>query len=124
MIGDGDAAHLGRVFGRNGDFQQSFQDAVAAADVGLVDREDGLVGVRWVAHGQMAGRPDCPRVHVADIDALADPIAGAVLAPAGDGQVAVGAAAAAGVGHEHSVGAVGDQECAWSRRVRRAGSAG
>ena len=119
-VGDRDAADLGIVFGRDQDLQTRRQRSVAPGELGAVlgegdlDSESGSTPLGWKPADQTL-----PLRDVAQEDVGAPIVAGGVLAPARDRQVAPAAVARAGGGDHHGVAAVRQQMRA--RRARRAG---
>ncbi len=116
-VADPQAAQLDVVLGGDRHFQVRVEAALAAAELGLGIGEDRFVMVHFHRGGLVGGRPVVAAVHVAQVAETAPVVAGAVLAPAGDGHVAHAAVAAAGAGQQAVVAAVGEQ---LHRRPRRA----
>ena len=96
------------------------QGAVAADELGVVLAEHDFVVVRLDAADRLrAGGPDLAALRVAQEDEGAPVVAGRVLAPARDGDVAPAAVAGAGGRQHHRVAAVRQQ-----MRHRRAAGGG
>ncbi len=108
-VGQPQAPEFDVVLGGDGHLQVALATVKRAAEFGLGVGEDGLVVVHRHAGGLVGGRPEVAAVHVAQVAERAPGIGGAVLAPAGEREVAVAAVAAAGMGEHAVVAAVGQQ---------------
>jgi hypothetical protein len=111
-------AQLDVVLGRDRDLDVALDAVDAAAELGLGVGEDRLVAGHRDPGRLVRRRPEAAAVEVAQVAEVAPGIAGAVLAPAGQGDVAVPAVAAAGAGQQQMEAAVGQH------LHRRSGAAG
>ena len=89
------SADLRVVLRRHDDGQAGRDRTVAPGELGVILGERDLVAVRLHAAGLMARRPHRAARHVAQEEVAAPRVAGHVLAPAGDGDVAPAAVAGA-----------------------------
>ena len=118
LVGERDPADFHIVLGGDTDFGVGIDRLVAPPVFGTPLDEDRLI-VLGLAQGRLiGGGPIAPRVAVAQVNKGSPTIAGGILAPAGDGQVAPAAVAAAGMGCHDVVAAVGQQMNFRGRRVR------
>jgi hypothetical protein len=121
-IGHSEPPHLGVVFGRNGDLEQSRDSAFAAPEARhfRLERREvvevSAAGRRTAARRQEGRTPDLAAPHVTQVDRLAGRIARGVVAESGHRLAAMKTGAAAGVGDHHRVAAVGEE-----LRMREAG---
>ncbi len=122
-VRDVDAAHLDVILRRDGDLRVRVEVVVAAAELRPRLGEDRFVAFRLLERRLIRGRPELPGAHVADVAERAPVVAGAVLAPAGDGEVLPAAVAASRVRDHHVVSAVRQQLHFRRRGVRRAENA-
>ena len=113
---DRDAANLGVVLGRDEHLQRRRERAVAARELGAILVEGDVVAVRLDAARLKARRPHVAAVDIAQEDVGAPVVAGRILAPARDRQIAPAAVSRAGGRQHHRVAAVRQQ----MRRGRRA----
>ena len=108
-VGDADAAQLDVVLGRNRDLGMGVVVVVPAVELSPPFGKDRLEMLGGLERGLKGRGPELPAGHVADVAEDPPVVAGAVLAPAGDGQVLPPAGAPPGVGDHHVVAAVGEQ---------------
>ena len=138
-VGDAQPAQLDIVLGRDDDLGMGLEipiaaglgraladagaDGVAAAKFGAPLREDRLETARWLERRLMAGQPEITRGSprdLADVTEGAPVVAGAVFAPARDGNILPAAVTAARLGDHDVVAAVGQQLHLGHRRIRTA----
>ena len=116
-VGDAEPAQLDVVFGRNDDFGMRLEIVVAPAKFGARFGEYRFVVRRARRRRLMRGRPEVAAGRVADVAERPPVVAGAVFAPAGDGEVLPAAAPAARVRDHDVVAAVRQQLHFRYRRV-------
>ena len=109
MIGEGHASQLHIVFRRDADFGVDFQIGMVLTKLGARLGEDGFATFGRAKTRLMSGRPEFAGGHIAQVDKCSPAIARSVLAPAGDGQIAPTAVAAAGAADHDVVAAVGQE---------------
>ncbi len=114
---------LGVVLGRDQDLKRRAHRPVGARELGAVFGESHLILFRLHAGRLIAARPQTPAVGVAKIEIVAPSIAGCVLGPARQGQIAPAAVARTGGRQHHGVATVG-QQVRLRRRIVRACAAG
>ena len=119
-VADRDATDLGIVFGRDDHLHRRGQRAVAADEFGPIFLEAHRVVVRLKSHRLEAGRPDRSALDVAQEDVGAGVVAGGVLPPPRDGEIAPAAIARPGRGQHRGEPAVG-QEIDFGLCLMRAG---
>jgi hypothetical protein len=71
--------------------------------------ENGFVALGRAHHGLIRGGPEFARRQIAQIDKRSPAIAGGILAPAGDRQIAPATVAAAGAADDDMITAVGQE---------------
>src|SRR5206468_9635068 len=101
-VGEGDAAELDVVLGRDGDLGAGVEPHVAAAEFHPGFGEDRLVALRLPEGRLQRRRPVFPAGQVAEVAEAAPVIPGRVLAPASDREVLPAAVPAAAAG-DHEV---------------------
>src|ERR1035441_5874568 len=83
MVGEGHAAQLDIVFGRDADFGVDFHTGVELAKLGAGLSENGFATFGRPPARLMGGGPEFAGGHIAQIDESAPAIARGILAPAG-----------------------------------------
>ena len=123
LVGQRDAPHLGVILRADQHLQSGADRPVAACELGpIFGKHHGIV-FRLATAGLVARRPDVTVEHVTQKNIAAVGVAGDVLAPAGDGNVAPAAVSGARGGQHHRITAVRQQMRAGSRLMRRAEAA-
>ncbi|KAG1318719.1 hypothetical protein G6F63_015088 [Rhizopus arrhizus] len=108
-VGQAAAPQFDIVFGRHDDFRMRVDLIVGAPELCAAFRKDHFVVIGALQGRLIGGGPDVAAVCVAQIAERAPVVAGAVFAPARDGQVPPAAGARAAIGDHHVVAAVGQQ---------------
>ena len=106
VVGDGDAAQLDVVLGRNDDLGIGVEVVVTAAKLGSPFRKNRLEVFRLLERRMIRCRPEPAAGHVPDEAKRSPVVEGAVFAPACDGEVLPAAVSAAGIGDHQVVSAV------------------
>jgi len=117
MVRESHASHLDVVFNRNADFRADLQLALALAILGARACKNGFVVFGWAQGGLISHGPEFSRRCIAQINKSSPTIAGGILAPPGDGQIAPTAVAASGAGDCQVVTSVGQEVDLWRARV-------
>ncbi|MNV30688.1 hypothetical protein D3C71_1219670 [compost metagenome] len=108
-VGQAAAAQFDIVFRRHHDFRVGVDLVIAAAEFRPAFRENHLVAVGTLERRLECGGPALAGIHVAHVAERAPVVAGAVFAPAGDGQVLPAAGARAAVGDHDVIAPIGQQ---------------
>ena len=108
-IRDRDAPNLGVVLRRDDDLERRRDRPVVPDELGAILGERDVVAVRLHAARLVAGGPHVPGLHVAQEDVAPPVVAGDVLAPARDAEIAPAAVPGAGARQHHRVPAVREQ---------------
>ena len=108
-VGHRQAANLDVVLDRDHHLEHGLDPVVGPLEDGLLERERREIRLGLVARRLVRRRPEEAGPDVAEIEELAAGVGGAVLAPAGDRQIAPAARAPAGVGHDRDEGAVREE---------------
>src|SRR6184192_1298262 len=109
MIGQGNAAQLDVVFGRNAQLRMNLEITMALTEFRAGLGENSFV-IFCSAQGRLiSGGPEFSRRHVAQIDERAPVIASRILAPAGDGEIFPATVSAAGIADGDVIAAIGKE---------------
>ena len=115
-IGDRDPAQFHVVLWRHADLRMDFQAGMTMPKLRARLREDGFVAFGRPQRGLMSAGPKVSRRDIPEVNKCSPAIAGRILAPSGNRQVAPPAVAAARRGDDNVIAAVGQEmnlRCRW-----------